>query len=80
MSRPPLPLVVRFGERAISDVVDHDLPAGDVARRVAFYLAHDLPKSAAVRLETDVDRRVLDSALPIGGQVQAHARLWLGVS
>jgi hypothetical protein len=80
VSRPALPLVVRFGERAISDVVDREQPAGDVARHVAFYLAHDLPESATVRLETDIDRRVLDPVLPIGGQVQAHAQLWLGVS
>lgn len=80
MSRSPLPLVVRFGERAICDVVDHDLPAGDVAKRVAFYLAHDLPESATISLETDADRRALDPALPIGGQVQAHAQLWLGVN
>jgi hypothetical protein len=58
VSRSALPLVVRFGERAI----------------------YDLPESATISLETDADRRALDPALPIGGQVQAHAQLWLGVN
>jgi hypothetical protein len=75
-----LPLVVRFGERAVCDVVDHDSPAGVVAERVAFYLAHDLPGSATISLETDADRRALDPTQSIGGQVQAHAELRLGVN
>lgn len=80
MNQATLPLVVRFGERAVCDVVDHDLPAGDVAKQVAFYLAQNLPESATISLEVESERRTLDPALPIGGQVQPHAQLRLGVN
>jgi hypothetical protein len=79
-ARPPLPVIVTCGERAVCHAVDPDLPAGELAAALRLYLGPPGALLAPGGPVTPVWRaaegpRPLDPALPLGAQVPPEAEI-----